>query len=342
MKKRLNMPSKQEFQAMYPPKNSAFDASIRAALDGLTDTGRDRMHTSRKFSVGLSAAVVLVLALACAAVAAGLGAFGKLAEQTGDKGYSELYRVLDEKSVALDKVQNVEDADGQTVSFHLTQVYVDGDSLFVSYELTGMQPDMYLGDSAYLAETGEYLNILSGEDTLREEGIMVGMKEFELPEALKNETSVALEFALYRTAEQDGERTEQRIRVDVPLNANEALTAYHAERTFPTYHVAVDVTISDVKIHVKAHLTSLDGHPLGREKLQAGEMMDGGLYLDGQPMHPIFGMDEGLETTDWTMENDYARPEQLPEKLEWIPRYYTETATEERNEEAVTIWLTQP
>ena len=101
------------------------------------------------------------------------------------------------------------------------------------------------------------------------------------------------------------------------------------------------MTISDVKIHVKAHLTSLDGHPLGREKLEAGEMMDGGLYLDGQPMNPISGMDEGLETTDWTMENDYTRPEQLPEKLEWIPCYYTETGTEERKEEAVTIWLTQ-
>ena len=31
-------------------------------------------------------------------------------------------------------------------------------------------------------------------------------------------------------------------------------------------------------------------------------------------MHMISGMDEGLETTDWTMENDYTRPEQLPEK----------------------------
>lgn len=59
-------------------------------------------------------------------------------------------------------------------------------------------------------------------------------------------------------------------------------------------------------------------------------------------MHPIFGMDEGLETTDWTMENDYTRPEQLLEKLEWIPRCYTETGTRERKEEAVTIRLTQP
>ena len=351
--KRFKMPSKREFQAMYPPKDDAFDRAVRAALDALPDDGTGRKSAMRKVSVILAAAVLL-LALACAAVAAGLGAFGKLAEQTASEGYSELYRALDEKSTALDNVQNVGDADGQT--FRLTQAYVDGNSLFVAYELTGMQTtadyDVYLGDSAYLAGTNDYLNILSGEDTLREDGVMVGMKEFELPETLKNETSIALDFVLYRAAKHDvfdgeqwvqqqGERTETRIRVDVPLNANETTETYHAERTFPSYRVAVDVTISDVQIHVKAHLTSLDGHPLGREKLEAGEMMDGGLYLDGQPMNPTSGMDEGLETTDWTMENDYTRPEQLPEKLEWIPCYYTETGTEERKEEAVTIWLTQ-
>lgn len=100
--------------------------------------------------------------------------------------------------------------------------------------------------------------------------------------------------------------------------------------------------ISDVKIHVRANLKSLDGLRLDAKSYEAGVMMDGGLYLDGKPMHPISGMDEGLETTDWTMENDYTRPEQLPEKLEWIPCYYTETGTEDRNEEAVTIWLMQP
>lgn len=185
-----------------------------------------------------------------------------------------------------------------------------------------------MSDGAYLAGTDEYLNILSGDKTMREDGTMIGVKELELPEKLKNETSIAIEFVLYRATEYDffdgkrwvqrmEDRTEQRIRVDVPLNANEKATGYHAERTFPTYSVAVDVTISDVKIHVKANLKSLNGHPLGREKWVPGEMMDGGLYLDGQPMHVISGMDEGLETTDWTMENDYTRPEQLPEKLEW-------------------------
>ena len=179
----------------------------------------------------------------------------------------------------LDETQNVQNASGQT--FRLTQAYVDGESLFVAYELTGMQPtadyDVYLGDSAYLAGTDDYLNILSGEETLREDGTMVGMKEFELPEALKNETSIALDFVLYRAAKNDvfddegriqrqGERIEERIRIDVPLNANGEMKTYHAERTFSTYRVSVDVMISDIKIHVRANLKSLDGHPLGREK----------------------------------------------------------------------------
>lgn len=398
--KQFKMPSKREFQAMYPPGNDAFDCAVRATLDALPENSPNRMRVKRKMSVGLAAAVILVLALTCAAVAAGLGVFGRLAEQTANKGYSELYRALDEKSVSMDETLNT---GGQT--FRLKQAYADENSLFVAYEMTNMrpvvdytwmpttkelaqmeqmddvQPDTgneerdamicklledgaktgaagaiwkiaYLSDGAYLAGTDEYLNILSGDETLREDGTMIGVKELELPEKLKNETSIAIEFVLYRATEYDffdgkrwvqsmEDRTEQRIRVDVLLNANEKAAVYHAERTFPTYSVAVDVTISDVKIHVKANLKSLDGHPLGREKWTPGEMMDGGLYLDGQPMHVISGMDEGLETTDWTMENDYTRPEQLPEKLEWIPCYYTETGTEERKEEAVTIWLTQ-
>ena len=163
MKKWFKMPSEQAFQAMYPLKDDAFDRAVRATLDALPDDGAGRKHAARKVSVVLAVAI-LMLALACAAVAAGLGVFGKLAEQTASAGYSELYRALDEKSVMLDETQNVQNAGGQT--FRLTQAYVDGESLFVAYELTGMQPtaddDVYLGDSVYLAGTDDDLTILSG------------------------------------------------------------------------------------------------------------------------------------------------------------------------------------
>ena len=70
--KQFKMPSKREFQAMYPPGNDAFDCAVRATLDALPDDSPNRMCVKRKMSVGLAAAVILVLALTCAAVAAGL------------------------------------------------------------------------------------------------------------------------------------------------------------------------------------------------------------------------------------------------------------------------------
>lgn len=60
-----------------------------------------------------------------------------------------------------------------------------------------------MSDGAYLAGTDEYLNILSGDKTMREDGTMIGVKELELPEKLKNETSIAIEFVLYRATEYD-------------------------------------------------------------------------------------------------------------------------------------------
>ena len=74
--KQFKMPSKREFQAMYPPGNDAFDCAVRATLDALPENSPNRMRVKRKMSVGLAAAVILVLALTCAAVAAGLGVFG--------------------------------------------------------------------------------------------------------------------------------------------------------------------------------------------------------------------------------------------------------------------------
>ena len=133
--KQFKMPSKREFQAMYPPGNDAFDCAVRATLDALPDDSPNRMCVKRKMSVGLAAAVILVLALTCAAVAAGLGVFGRLAEQTANKGYSELYRALDEKSVNMDETLNT---GGQT--FRLKQAYADENSLFVAYEMTNMRP----------------------------------------------------------------------------------------------------------------------------------------------------------------------------------------------------------
>ena len=212
--------------------------------------------------------------------------------------------------------------------------------------------EVYLSDGAYLAGTDEYLNILSGDETVREDGVMLGIKELELPEALKGEESLSVELKLYKAVYEDvfdGERwyehsgrTEEPLRVDIPLNTNEEIQTYRAERTFEAYHIEVEVSFSDVKMHVKAAMKSLNGQVLGSEKFKEGALAAGQLYVDGQKALPISGTDEGVGTTSWTIEEDYARPDVLPQKAEWVPVYDTQEGDGERTEEAVTVWLGHP
>ena len=50
--KQFKMPSKREFQAMYPPENDAFDCAVRATIDALPENSPNRMRVKRKMSVG--------------------------------------------------------------------------------------------------------------------------------------------------------------------------------------------------------------------------------------------------------------------------------------------------
>ena len=407
--KRFKMPSQRELRAMYPPQNAEFDEAIRTTIRMLPEDEREETQVKKKLSMSLAIAILMILALTCAAVAVGMGVFGKMAEQTKDKGYAQLYQTLDEKSVEVGAVQAAaKNDDGQKVTFKLAQAYVDGNSLFLSYEASGMQStvdyswtpteeeragmeeaddfmqldsentrcdefvrkmrkegvrnggvgairyDKYLGDSVYLAGTDEYLNILAGEETIREDGTAIGMKEIELPERLAQEKEISVEFILYSGIGYyffDGEhgyysnggRTEERICVHVPINENEQIQTWHVEKTFETYDAALDVTLTDVKIRVKVNMKSRDGHLIGTEKAKGGKLIGGAVYADGKELSAVLGMDEGLETTDYTMEMEYARPENMPLKLEWVPVYYSEDGKEEeiRMEEAITIELTQ-
>ena len=138
--KRFKMPSQRELRAMYPPQNAEFDEAIRTTIRMLPEGEREETQVKKKLSMGLVMAILMILALTCAAVAVGMGVFGKMAEQTKDKGYAQLYQTLDEKSVEVGEVQTAEkNDDGQKVTFKLAQAYVDGNSLFLSYEASGMQ-----------------------------------------------------------------------------------------------------------------------------------------------------------------------------------------------------------
>lgn len=138
--KRFKMPSQREFRAMYPPQNAEFDEAICTTIHMLPEDEREETQVKKKLSMSLAMAILMILALTCAAVAVGMGVFGRMAEQTKDKGYAQLYQTLDEKSVEVGTVQTVaKNDDGQKVTFKLAQAYVDGNSLFLSYEASGMQ-----------------------------------------------------------------------------------------------------------------------------------------------------------------------------------------------------------
>lgn len=413
--KRFTMPSQRELQAIYPPKSTAFDEAIRATLHMLPDDIKERKTMKRKIPIGLAAALILIFALACTALAAGMGVFGKMAEQLSG-GYSELYRVLDEKSAAVSYThpEGKEDASASDVTFQLAQAYVDGNSLFVTYEATGMtstvdyswkpteqkraqmsQNDAFLLQDtndevrqqfiremletakqnghasgmfttrrcslgAYLAYTDEYLNPTFTDERIQADGTAMGVKQFDLPNALPNEETLPLEFSLFEEKTYhyfDGEhwymlRGDQKdlglVRVDVPLKHNDVQMKYHAEKTFESVQAAIDVEVTEVTIRATLEMKSLDGHLFSQksENWKKGNVAELNLYVDGEEGIALSGGWEDCEATVCKGEIVYIRPNPLPEKLEWIPTYYTKDGDgshlEERPEEAITIYLTEP
>ena len=118
--KRFKMPSQRELRAMYPPQSAEFDEAIRTTIRMLPEDEREETQVKKKLSMSLAIAILMILALTCAAVAVGMGVFGKMAEQTKDKGYAQLYQTLDEKSVEVGAVQTAaKNDDGQKVTFKL-------------------------------------------------------------------------------------------------------------------------------------------------------------------------------------------------------------------------------
>lgn len=413
--KRFTMPSPQELQAIYPPKSAAFDEAIRTTLHILPDDRREKKTMKRKIPFAWAVALILIFALACTALAASMGVFGKMAEQFSD-GYSELYRVLDEKSADVGSMQpdEKEVAAPSDVTFQLAQAYVDGNSLFISYEATGMtssvdyswnpterkRAQMSQNDTfpfqdtkdevkqqfiremletakqngcasgmlttlrcslgAYLAHTDEYLNPTFTDESIRIDGTAMGVKQFDLPIAVQNEETLPLDFALFEEKTYhyfDGEhwymlRGNQKdlglVRVDVPLKHNDVQMKYHAEKTFESVQAAIDVEVTEVTIRASFKMKSLDGHLFSQksENWKKGNLAVLNLYVDGEEGIALSGGWDDRDATVCEGEIVYIKPNSPPEKLEWIPAYYTQDGSgfhlEERPEEAITIYLTEP
>lgn len=409
--KRFKMPSQRELRAMYPPQNAEFDEAIRTTIRMLPEGEREETQVKKKLSMSLVMAILMILALTCAAVAVGMGVFGKMAEQTKDKGYAQLYQTLDEKSVEVGAVQTAaKNDDGQKVTFKLAQAYVDGNSLFLSYEASGMQStvdyswtpteeerekmqrrDTFLdadtgneifdelmqtwkteGTDAdaviisrqnsfgvYQAGTDEYWNPQFSDERITADGTAIGIKVFELPDEVLELEILPIEFDVFEERayysfeaghvyEYRGEQKDYgRVRIDVPLRQNEMQADYHTEKTLNTVQVSADVAVMDATIRTVVRLKSLDGHVFSEESenWKAGDLAELNLHMDGEEPTPLSGKSSGMETTEYTEEMVYVKPNPLPTKLEWIPSFYAADNNgrdlEIHPEEAITIELTQ-
>jgi len=133
----MDMPSARALRALYPPRDEAFDDAVRRTLASLREDEEARTTMKRKLSMGVVFALVLTAALACAAVAAGLGIFGQLAGEYGGT-WARLFGALEEKSDVNDESQRVEgteDTHYPEVAFRVPQSYYDGEMLYLTYEL---------------------------------------------------------------------------------------------------------------------------------------------------------------------------------------------------------------
>lgn len=407
--KRFKMPSQREFRAMYPPQNAEFDEAIRTTIHMLPEDEREETQVKKKLSMSLAMAILMILALTCAAVAVGMGVFGRMAEQTKDKGYAQLYQTLDEKSVEVGTVQTVaKNDDGQKVTFKLAQAYVDGNSLFLSYEASGMQSsvdyswtpteeerermqrrdtilDADTGNEifdelmqtwktegtdadaviisrknsfgVYQAGTDEYWNPQFSDERITADGTAIGIKVFELPEEALELEILPIEFDVFEERayysfeaghayEYRGEQKDYgRVRIDVPLRQNETQADYRTEKTLNTVQVSADVAVTDATIRTVVRLKSLDGHVFSEESenWKAGDLAELNLHMDGEEPTPLSGKSSGMETTEYTEEMVYVKPNPLPTKLEWIPSFYAADDNgrdlEIHPEEAITIEL---
>lgn len=100
---------------------------------------RGEVKVKKKFSVGIIFAVLLILLMAGAAVAAGLGLFGQIGEALGS---DTRLSGLDAVSVPVGLTFTTED--GVTVT--IEQAYYDGSRIFISYREEGPYDVMSLGE----------------------------------------------------------------------------------------------------------------------------------------------------------------------------------------------------
>ena len=155
MKKQIDMPSRDALRALYPPQDEAYMRAIRRTLAALEGEREASGKVRRRIPFAAALAAALLLALACTAVAAGLGIFGSFSgEPFSEMSATRLQRldaVSDETGASVTltapgeqagKAQPADDVQaalarlaGRQFTLTVDQAYGDGRKLYYSYTL---------------------------------------------------------------------------------------------------------------------------------------------------------------------------------------------------------------
>ena len=138
-KKDATWPSGEAFRALYPPQDEGYMRAVRDTLANLEGEREVQPKMKKKLTFAVALAAALMAALACTAVAAGMGVFGKVGELWAAWGGDAYMAALEEKSVEVRQTQAVAQSGAYPeVVLTLAQSYYDGENLFISYEATGL------------------------------------------------------------------------------------------------------------------------------------------------------------------------------------------------------------
>ena len=265
----------------------------------------------RKISASAIIVIALVIISITAALAAGLGLFGELAQDPrGDSRLSEVDKAAD--PLGLEWTTE----DGITV--RIEQAYYEGNRVFVSYRMSGdwtstvlhegapdgeitwdwVEENMIaaesmgsdvpesqqailqldgqsrrwiestskgLHDGLSLAD-GTCLDIIGGDNIIREDGSVIGWKECEIPEDCLRET-LAFQARLYRNRSiifQDGTtyrqstETGESTSFEFTLTQNTDLTRLKGSGSGPDYTAAADLTAGHIDLRGTITVTCPD------------------------------------------------------------------------------------
>ena len=147
----------------------------------------------------LGIAAALILASASAASGSGAGLFGVL---SGEEG-------ADERLNALEKTAEQVSASVVTDQYaiEVSQAYYEGNRIYISYRASGTLPGMQDGIDL---EDGSYADIIFGDETVQEDGSVIGWKECIVPDG-KNTDSQTFSLVF-------GPSEENRIRFTLNRN----------------------------------------------------------------------------------------------------------------------------